>query len=120
MKRIVPFLVSALAIALLVGAPARAADPRHPDWPCVQAKVPEISIAAVWAGPPLDDVGKRWESDAAIKDLVTRLAARRTPLDEAQSKATEFVAASGQRQAGARQAPVRRPVRVRSTGRARR
>ena len=35
---------------------AHAADPRYPDWPCVQAKVPEISLAAVWAGPPLDDV----------------------------------------------------------------
>jgi hypothetical protein len=95
MKRIVSFLVSGLAIGLLAGAPARAADPRHPDWPCVQAKVPEISIAAVWAGPPLDDVGKRWESDAAIKDLVARLAARRTPLDEAQGKAAEFIAGAG-------------------------
>ncbi len=95
MKRIVPLLVPAFAIGLLVVAPSRAADPRHPDWPCVQAKVPEISVAAVWAGPPLDDVGKRWEGDAAIKDLVARLAARRTPLDEAQSKATEFVAGGG-------------------------
>ena len=33
-----------------------AADPRYPDWPCIQAKVPEISLAAVWAGPPLDDI----------------------------------------------------------------
>ena len=32
-----------------------AADPRYPDWPCAQAKVPEISLAAVWAGPPLGD-----------------------------------------------------------------
>ena len=84
MKRIVPLLVSALAIALLVGAPARAADPRHPDWPCVQAKVPEISVAAVWAGPPLDDVGKRWESDPAIKDWWRGSRRARTPLDEAQ------------------------------------
>jgi hypothetical protein len=37
-----------------------AADPRYPDWPCVQAKVPEISLAAVWAGPPLDDVAEKW------------------------------------------------------------
>ena len=34
-----------------------AADPRYPDWPCVQAKVPETSLAAVWAGPPLDEPG---------------------------------------------------------------
>ena len=24
-----------------------AADPRYPDWPCVQAKVPDLSIAAM-------------------------------------------------------------------------
>ena len=38
-----------------------AADPRYPDWPCAQAKVPEISLAAVWAGPPLDDVAGQME-----------------------------------------------------------
>jgi hypothetical protein len=73
----------------------RAADPRSPDWPCVQVKVPEMSLAAVWAGPPLDDIGNRWESDPKLKDLVARLAARRTPLDEAQKQAAEFLSASG-------------------------
>jgi len=72
-----------------------AADPRYPDWPCVQAKVPEISLAAVWAGPPLDDVGRTWENDAKVKDLVARLAARRLPLEEAQKAAADFLAASG-------------------------
>jgi hypothetical protein len=84
-----------LAVAAIGLMPARAADPRNPDWPCVQAKVPEISLAAVWAGPPLDDVGNRWESDPQIKDVVTRLAARRTPVEEAQKIATEFLAGSG-------------------------
>ncbi len=74
---------------------ARAADPRNPDWPCVQVKVPDISLAAVWAGPPLDDVGKAWESDATVRDLVARLAARRLPLEEAQKAAAEFLTGSG-------------------------
>jgi hypothetical protein len=69
----------------------RAADPRFPDWPCVQIKVPEISIAAVWAGPSIDDVGKAWEEDPAVRDLVARLAARRTPLEEAQKTIEDFV-----------------------------
>jgi hypothetical protein len=90
-----------VALVLTLGAlslwpqAARAADPRHPDWPCVQVKVPEVSLAAVWAGPPLDDIGNRWEGDAKLKELVTRLAARRTPLDEAQKQAAEFLSASG-------------------------
>ena len=44
-----------------------AADPRYPDWPCTQAKVPEISLAAVWAGPPLDDVKDKWKDDAKVE-----------------------------------------------------
>ena len=61
-----------------------AADPRYPDWPCAQAKVPEVSLAAVWAGPPLDDAMQKWKDAGKISDLVPKLAARRTPLDEAE------------------------------------
>jgi len=69
-----------------------AADPRYPDWPCAQAKVPEISLAAVWAGPPLDDVADRWKNDAKVSVLVAKLAVRRTPLEEAQKAIVEYLA----------------------------
>ena len=71
-----------------------AADPRYPDWPCVQAKVPEISLAAVWAGPPLDDATEKWKNDAKVSALVPILAARRTPLEEAKKAVTEFLTGS--------------------------
>ena len=71
-----------------------AADPRYPDWPCAQAKVPDLSLAAVWAGPPLDDVADKWKNDTKVSALLPRLAARRTPLDEAQKAITEFLAGS--------------------------
>jgi hypothetical protein len=71
-----------------------AADPRYPDWPCAQAKVPDVSLAAVWAGPPLDDVADKWKNDAKVSALLPRLAARRTPLDDAQKAITEFLAGS--------------------------
>jgi hypothetical protein len=70
---------------------AHAADPRYPDWPCVQAKVPEISLAAVWAGPPLDDVAGKWKEDAAVGALVAKLAARRIPLEEAQKAIADYL-----------------------------
>jgi len=41
----------AVAIELALRGTSLAADPRFPDWPCNQIKVPDISIAAVWAGP---------------------------------------------------------------------
>ena len=71
-----------------------AADPRYPDWPCVQAKVPELSVAAVWAGPSLDDVQDKWKDDARIGALVAKLAARRTTLEEAEKDIKEFLAGS--------------------------
>ena len=71
-----------------------AADPRYPDWPCTQAKVPEISLAAVWAGPPLNDIKGKWKDDAKVSALVPKLAARRTSLEDAQKAITEFLASS--------------------------
>jgi hypothetical protein len=82
---------------LASGSASLAADPRYPDWPCTQAKVPEISLAAVWAGPPLDDIRNKWKDDAKVGALVARLAARRTPLEEAQKAITEYLAASAEK-----------------------
>jgi Spy/CpxP family protein refolding chaperone len=88
-------LALATAAICAIGSAANAADPRYPDWPCAQAKVPEVSVAAVWAGPPIDGIGETWKSDPKVRDLVTRLAARRTPLEDAQKAAEDFIAASG-------------------------
>jgi hypothetical protein len=73
---------------------AGAADPRYPDWPCVQAKVPEISVATIWDGPPIDGAVQEWHNDRAIENLVAKLAARRIPLEEAQKNVTDFIAAA--------------------------
>jgi len=88
MKRI----VLGVLLAELASSVALAADPRYPDWPCAQAKVPEISLPAVWAGPPLDNVRDKWKGDPKASALVTRLSARRTPLDEAEKDIKEFLA----------------------------
>jgi hypothetical protein len=74
---------------------AAAADPRYPDWPCVQAKVPELSIAAVWDGPSTEQAQKVWRDDPTIANLVARLAARRIPIAEAQTNIEDFLAAAG-------------------------
>jgi hypothetical protein len=78
----------------LSGTTAHAPDPRYPDWPCSQAKVPDISLAAVWAGPALDDVGTKWKDDAKVSALVSKLSARKMPLDEAEKSVKEFLAGS--------------------------
>jgi hypothetical protein len=83
--------IAALLAVTVTGGFCHAADPRYPDWPCTQAKVPEISLAAVWAGPPLDDVSGKWKDDAKVSALVAKLAARRTPIEEAQKAITEYL-----------------------------
>jgi Spy/CpxP family protein refolding chaperone len=88
-------LLLPLAVLTAASRGAGAADPRYPDWPCVQAKVPDLSIAAVWDGPPIDEAMNAWHNDPVIASLVARLAARRIPLDEAQKNITDFVAAAG-------------------------
>jgi hypothetical protein len=93
-------MISRVAIGTLfaIGASTQlcfAADPRYPDWPCAQAKVPEISLAAVWAGPPLGDAEEKWKNDPKVSALVEKLAARKTPLDDAQKAITDFLSAPG-------------------------
>lgn len=87
-------VMAALFVAAASTESSFAADPRYPDWPCVQAKVPEISLAAVWAGPPLDDAAGQWKNDAKVTAMVSKLAARRTPLEEAEKAIVEFLADS--------------------------
>jgi hypothetical protein len=60
------------------------------DWPCIQRKVPDLSLAAMWTGPELGEATKTWSENAAIKELVPRLAQRRTPPDEAAKLVADF------------------------------
>jgi hypothetical protein len=89
-----PIAIGALLVVAASAEFGFAADPRYPDWPCAQAKVPEISLAAVWAGPPLDDAADKWKDDARVSAWVSTVAARRTPLEEAEKAITEFLAGS--------------------------
>jgi len=92
-------MISRVALALFVVAASSrlciAADPRYPDWPCAQAKVPEISLAAVWAGPTLGDAEEQWKSDPKVSALVEKVAARKLPLDDAQKAITDFLSTPG-------------------------
>ena len=85
----------ALAASLWAGASTQAADSRFPDWPCQQIKVPALSVAAMWSGPSIDDVGDAWKHDPAVADLVATAAARRTPLDQAEKLIGDFLKAGG-------------------------
>ena len=70
--------------------PSFALDPRYPDWPCQQLKVPGIAVASVWNGPSIEGVDAK-PTDAKEADLVARLAARRTPMEDAKKLIADYL-----------------------------
>ncbi len=83
-------LLFALQVSLGVAViPVQAADFSDPDWPCIQRKVPRMSIGQMWNGSIVEDPSA-WQQDAVIKRLAPLLAARRTSLDEAEVLISDF------------------------------
>jgi hypothetical protein len=74
----------------LVAEPVAAQQADDPDWPCQQRKVPELSAASVWSGPAVDAAEKLWQEDGAVAALVSQLASRRVPAEEATAAISKF------------------------------
>jgi hypothetical protein len=68
-------------------------SPQNPDWPCRQILVGRVSLATVWSGPSIEGVA--WRNDRAVSDIVAQLAARRTPLEDAERLVEKFANAQG-------------------------
>lgn len=102
-RRFAPFLAGLAFFFSAAGAPAGETATKPPsagkpgetakDWPCQQILVDRISVAAVWSGPPIEDVA--WRGDPATVELVALLAVRKTPLEAADRAIESFAAAAG-------------------------
>jgi hypothetical protein len=101
MKTILAGLALLSALAFIPGAEGsvspdvlqRTQGAAHdPDWPCIQRKVPALSVAGVWAGPPVDEKLDLWQQDSEIRALVAELASRRVPIEDAMRRVKEFAA----------------------------
>lgn len=79
----IPYWVLGMA---LVASPAFAAQGDDPSWPCIQRKVPQLSLAQIWNGPELPSDAADWAKDSAVSKLVEELSARRLPLPQAQAE----------------------------------
>ncbi|PSH55331.1 hypothetical protein FY050_05060 [Phyllobacterium endophyticum] len=84
------FAASAGIFLLFSSHAAYAAANKDPSWPCIQRKVPELSVGQVWNGPEIPESAKNWDKDPAVDALTSEVAARRNPLDAAQKKIVEF------------------------------
>ncbi len=79
-------------LALVLGAvPAAARDNSNPDWPCQQVKVPELSVAAIWPEALPEKSADAASQVPGLSDLVAKLAARKTPMEEAEKDIAAFV-----------------------------
>jgi DNA-binding NarL/FixJ family response regulator len=85
-------MIRALLLSLVVAAPAFAADPPDPDWPCVQRRQPHLSIAQVWAGPPPDEATLALAKTADVQAVARVLALRRTAMPDAEARIATFAA----------------------------
>lgn len=83
-------LTSIALLLALLPRPAMAAQGDDPDWPCIQRKVPQLSLGQIWTGPDLPPEAADWAREADLRELVEELAARRLPLVEAQQKIRDF------------------------------
>lgn len=79
--------------ATSVAAAEPRADSPERNWPCHQILVGRLSLAAVWSGPSIE--GLAWRDDQTVADIVARLAARRTPLDDAERAIEDFAQSQG-------------------------
>ncbi len=80
----------AIAIAATLLAPvALAADFKDKSWPCIQRKVPNLSIGQMWTGPLVDEAV---QPDAEAIALARAIAVRRTSLEEAKALIDRYAA----------------------------
>jgi hypothetical protein len=85
-----PNIALAAALVAFTAAPAAAQQANDPDWPCQQRKVPELSATSVWSGPAIDGAAEHWQDDPDAAALVSRLASRRIPVEEATAGVSKF------------------------------
>ena len=88
--------LAALILPQFVFTHINAANFDDPTWPCVQRKVPNLSIGQMWSGPIVDKSSEEMVNDDAITALASALAVRRTSLEEAEKLVQEFAKASGE------------------------
>ncbi|MFB2533304.1 hypothetical protein ACEYYB_13105 [Paracoccus sp. p4-l81] len=79
-----------ICLMLTTGVAHAAADPSDPNWPCIQRKVPRLSVGALWTGPVPDAASDAAAKTPAVQALADRLALRRTPMDQAEAAIADF------------------------------
>ena len=89
MKSTIVATLTGLILFALPNTP-QAADSKDPNWPCVQRKVPTLSLGMMWGGPIPE--GKQ-ATPPEVEQLARTLAVRRTSIEEVAPKIEAFATA---------------------------
>jgi hypothetical protein len=85
-------VVIATLAALSMAPQVHAAANTDPDWPCIQRKVPELSIGQVWNGGELSETAAQWNKDPQLSDLAAELVKRANPIETARKQISDYAA----------------------------
>lgn len=102
MRRALTGICAAMLLSFLQVGLSQAAQSTDPDWPCVQRKVPELSLGQIWNGPELPATASDWSKDNDVEALVQELAQRRIPVADAQQSIRDFARGLKPEDAGSR------------------
>jgi len=83
-------MIRAVLLSLAMAAPAIAAGPPDPDWPCIQRRQPQLSLAQIWGGPPPDQAALELAETPEIQRVAQAIALRRMPMPEAEAAIAAF------------------------------
>jgi hypothetical protein len=82
--------IAGLISAFMLGASAvHAADANHPDWPCVQRKVTQLTAPQMWERGDVSDL-TQWRGNEEMEKLIAVLASRRIPIEQAADAIARF------------------------------
>lgn len=80
-----------LILGLMAGA-AEAAGPPDPDWPCVQRRMPHLSLGQMWSGPAPDAGAADLAQAADVQAVAQAISLRRTDMADAEARIAAFAA----------------------------
>lgn len=83
-------MIRAMALCILMAAPVQAAGPVDPDWPCIQRRMPHLSLGQLWSGPVPDAAVLDLAEAAPVQAVARAIALRRTTMAEAEARIAEY------------------------------
>lgn len=94
MTRLTPSatVLTAILAATLLSLPVQAAGTPDPDWPCIQRRQPQMSLAQVWSGPVPDATVTALSQSPEVQGIASRIAQRRMSLEDAETQIADFAA----------------------------